>query len=83
MAAVAAEVVVLGDYASGARYKGVKGAYAPLAREVPVWDYRMRGYDQTLAETVYWTSNYIDSGAADYTGPGPVVDIIISHVVGE
>ena len=44
--------------------------------------YRMRGYDTTLARYVYWSSSTIDSGAASYAGPGPVLDIVVQAVLG-
>lgn len=44
--------------------------------------YRMRGYDTTEARYVYWSSSNIDSGAADYAGPGPVLDIVVQAVLG-
>jgi hypothetical protein len=45
--------------------------------------YRMRGYDTTEARYVYWSSSTIDSGAANYGGPGPVLDIVVQAVLGE
>ena len=39
--------------------------------------YRMRGFDQTLARDVYWESDEIDTDFSDYTGPGPVVEIVV------
>ena len=45
--------------------------------------YRMRGYDTTLTRYVFWASTTIDSGATDYTGPGPVLDIVVQAVLGE
>jgi hypothetical protein len=44
--------------------------------------YRMRGTDTTLVETVFWSSATVDSGAGDYGGPGPVVDIVVANVLG-
>lgn len=46
-------------------------------------EYRMRGYDQTLATLVYWTSSDVDPLANDYNGPGPVVDIVVHKIVGD
>lgn len=44
--------------------------------------FRMRGTDTTLVETVFWSSATVDSGATDYGGPGPVVDIVVATVLG-
>jgi len=47
----------------------------------PSSQYRMRGYDTTLAQTVYWTATIVDSAAAQYSGPGPVNDIVVSKII--
>lgn len=44
--------------------------------------FRMRAIDTTLARTVYWDSTAIDDTGTDYTGPGPLIDIVISEVIG-
>lgn len=44
--------------------------------------YRMRGYDTTEGRYVFWGSSTIDSGATKYTGPGPVLDIVVQAVLG-
>jgi hypothetical protein len=44
--------------------------------------YRMRGYDTTLTTTVFWSSDHVDSTAADYGGPGPVTNIVVQKQVG-
>jgi hypothetical protein len=48
--------------------------------------YRMRGFDTngSVNAIVYWNSATADSTAEDYTGSaGPVVNIIISDIVGD
>ena len=45
-------------------------------------EYRMRGYDTTLTQTVFWASDHVDSTAADYGGPGPVTNIVVHNVLG-
>lgn len=44
--------------------------------------YRMRGYDGTLARLVFWTAESIDDTGAEYTGPGPLTDIVVQMIVG-
>jgi hypothetical protein len=44
--------------------------------------YRMRGYDTTLTQIVFWSSDHVDSTAADYSGPGPVIDIVVQDILG-
>lgn len=39
--------------------------------------FRMRGFDQTLSNTVYWDSAVVDATASDYSGPGPIVSISV------
>jgi hypothetical protein len=43
--------------------------------------YRMRGTDDSLGEPVYWTSSLVDELGDDYTGPGPLSDIVVSGVI--
>lgn len=38
--------------------------------------YYMRGYDQTHAQIVFWTANLLDTTGSEYTGPGPLTDIV-------
>jgi hypothetical protein len=45
--------------------------------------YRMRGFDSTLGRIVYWTTTFADSSASDYSGPGPVIDIVVSKTTGK
>lgn len=47
----------------------------------PSNNYRMRGYDTTLTTTVYWTATSVDSTGAQYTGPGPLTNITIVHIL--
>lgn len=42
----------------------------------------MRGFDTTLARIVYWKASFVDTGATQYTGPGPVTQIVISDILG-
>jgi hypothetical protein len=44
--------------------------------------YRMRGKDGTLGRLVFWNSTSIDSSGTDYTGPGPLTDIVVQMVIG-
>jgi hypothetical protein len=37
----------------------------------------MRARDTSLGRYVYWTSFEIDTDASEYTGPGPVTDVVI------
>lgn len=43
--------------------------------------YRMRGFDTTLARTVYWTSDIVDASGTDYTGPGPLTTIVVQMII--
>jgi hypothetical protein len=45
--------------------------------------YRMRGYDTTLARFVYWTASEVDGTGSNYTGPGPLQDIVVQNTVRE
>lgn len=42
-------------------------------------EFRMRAFDTTLGRIVYWTSSTIDTAGVDYTGPGPLTDVVISQ----
>jgi hypothetical protein len=44
--------------------------------------YRMRGYDTTLGYNVYWLAVTIDTAGSQYTGPGPLSNIVVYNVVG-
>jgi hypothetical protein len=44
--------------------------------------YRMRGFDSTLTEVVFWGSDQVDTAGNDYAGPGPLVDIVVHNVIG-
>lgn len=48
----------------------------------PTLVYRMRGYDTTLVATVFWGSVHVDAAAADYDGPGPVINIVVHKKLG-
>ena len=43
--------------------------------------YRMRAYDSGLGRTVYWTTEAVDSIGENYTGPGPISDVVVSNVI--
>lgn len=47
----------------------------------PAFVYRMRGFDGGLNRTVYWTTEAVDPLGDEYTGPGPVTDIVVSNVI--
>ena len=44
--------------------------------------YTMRGFDQDggVDDYVTWQSAEVDADASEYTGPGPVVDVVIMGV---
>jgi len=43
--------------------------------------YRMRATDTTLSREVYWRSTLIDEFGSNYTGPGPLTNIVVSAVI--
>lgn len=45
--------------------------------------YRMRAKDTTLSRYVFWTTTEIDDTGAEYTGPGPLLDIVVQDVLGQ
>jgi hypothetical protein len=45
--------------------------------------YRMRAFDQTLGRIVFWPSDTIDTSGTDYTGPGPLIRVVIQDLIGE
>lgn len=45
-------------------------------------EYRMRGYDTTLTQIVFWTSDHVDSTGSDYGGPGPLTGIVVQKQIG-
>jgi len=49
-----------------------------------VFSFRMRGFDQDggVNDYVYWDATIVDALAAQYTGPGPVVDIVLQKKLG-
>jgi hypothetical protein len=65
---------------------------APAVPFVYTWDvlsqttsiaiYRMRAFDSTLARMVYWKSFIVDTAGADYTGPGPIINVVVQNVIG-
>lgn len=44
--------------------------------------YRMRAYDSTLSQIVYWNANDLDATGASYGGPGPLVDVVLFMFLG-
>lgn len=40
--------------------------------------YRMRGFDNTLSTTVYWTASFVDYTGLAYTGPGSLSNVIVA-----
>jgi hypothetical protein len=45
--------------------------------------YRMRARDASLGRYVFWDSeDSIDTLGAQYTGPGPLTDIVVQAVIG-
>jgi hypothetical protein len=59
----------------------ITAAFSGTALVTPTNNYRMRGYDTTLTTTVYWTATSVDSTGAQYTGPGPLTNITIVHIL--
>ena len=45
--------------------------------------YRMRAYNTTSSEYVYWTSYSVDTDADDYAGGGTLSDIVVTYVKGK
>lgn len=43
--------------------------------------FRMRGFDGTLNDYVYWSAQQPDPGGARYSGPGPLSDVVVTHKV--
>lgn len=77
----AGEAAHANDYSNGYT-AGYTAGYAAGAASVPLV-YRMRAKDTTLGEIVYWNSiGSIDGTGAEYTGPGPLIDIVVQAVVG-
>jgi hypothetical protein len=44
--------------------------------------YTMRAYDTTLAGHVFWQASTVDATGSSYTGPGPLIDIVVAAVAG-
>lgn len=45
--------------------------------------YRMRAIDTTLVQTVYWYATSPDPNGTQYTGPGPLTDIVVADILGD
>jgi hypothetical protein len=43
--------------------------------------YRMRAYDTTLAQVVFWNSSVIDDTGVNYLGPGPLTMVVVSGII--
>lgn len=44
--------------------------------------FRMRGFDTTLTTQVFWASDTEDPTGANYTGPGPLTDVVVFARIG-
>jgi hypothetical protein len=79
MAAVDGFVVILPEVQEGYAVAARPATTSPLP---PHWMkvHRMRAYDQTLARDVYWDSGSVDLAGNDYTGPGPLQDVVVSKI---
>jgi hypothetical protein len=74
---IASSMVVYGGIRHG------RGRIAEVIRPSQIRSslvYQMRGYDTTEATTVFWASDHVDATAADYSGPGPVTDIVVQNI---
>jgi hypothetical protein len=47
----------------------------------PSITYRMRAYDTTLAQVVFWNSSIIDDTGVNYLGPGPLTMVVVSGII--
>lgn len=77
------ELVLVGSFA--ARLE-IELQTTPHSTGLGSGTYRMRGFDTngSVNGIVYWNSAVADSAAEDYTGSaGPVVNIIISDIIGD
>lgn len=61
---------------------GYTAGYAAGAASVAPITYRMRAYDTTLGQIVFWNSSQVDSAGADYAGPGPLTDVVVQVILG-
>ena len=79
------EAVMPSFYSGAIAWRAVDGNYLSLGTGGgggPGLVYRMRGYDTTLTETVFWDSDHVDATATDYGGPGPVTNIVLQKKLG-
>jgi hypothetical protein len=76
------EDVVDGSIGVDIQYIATDANFASFAGGGAGLEYRMRGYDTTLTQTVFWASDHVDSTAADYGGPGPVTNIVVQKKLG-
>jgi hypothetical protein len=44
--------------------------------------YRMRAFDSGLGRMVFWNSPMVDGAGLDYAGPGPILDVVVSILIG-
>lgn len=54
---------------------------ALFSSDGPALFYKMRGFDVTLGRSVYWGTAAEDATGAEYTGPGPLTEIVVSHLI--
>lgn len=73
-------IAVPDSVSAGAWAIGMGGGGGPVPPSGP--SYRMRGYDGTLARQVYWTATVIDPTGSQYSGPGPLSDVVVSKIIG-
>ena len=67
----------------GQAFTGAAASLVDLSgtSSAPAFVYRMRAYDSGLGRTVYWTTEAVDPIGDFYTGPGPISDVVVSHVI--
>ncbi len=74
--------VVDGSIGDSLVYRADDANYASIIGGGGGLEYRMRGYDTTLTQIVFWSSDHVDSTASDYGGPGPVNNIVVQKKLG-
>lgn len=74
--------VVDGAIGVSIAYRAEDANYASIIGGGGGLEYRMRGYDTTLTQIVFWASDHVDSTASDYGGPGPVNNIVVQKKLG-
>lgn len=71
------ELVLVGDLGTVLEAELIVSAQQEVVGAV----YRMRGYDSTEARTVYWDSDTVDATGVNYSGPGPLLNVVVSIVI--